>query len=346
MAAVVRHLGKPVVTDRMGRWEHEIDRASDREAFGAEHNPTGNPIGGGEGYGEILQDGDFVVRSYEEMRRALSEAKDGQVVFVPADATVDFSGQEALQIPEGVTVASDRGLDASPGGLLCSTPLITPGMLRTAGDCVRVTGLRIRGPYQDRERIAQGSSGFSAHHFAAEVDNCEISGFANSATAFPAGAARGYVHHNHIHHNQKAGLGYGVSVGGGEVLVEANLFDYCRHHIASSGAPGAAYEARYNVCGQHANGHLFDMHGGRDRGDATDIAGDWMHIHHNTFQCTVARSVGIRGVPSQGARIHHNWFFSPDRENIVRTGGETRVYQNVLGPERALSAETEVATWG
>ena len=343
MGMVIRTLGKPVLPDRIGRWEQEADLEAGKEAFGAEHNPTGNPIGGGEGYADILTDGDFTVRSYDDLRSALSGARAGQVVFVPSDAEIDFSDQGAVEIPEGVTLASDRGRKGSSGGVLFSIPLITPGMLRTAGDCVRLTGLRIRGPYHDRERIAQGSSGFSTQHFGVEVDNCEISGFSNSATAFPAGASRGYVHHNHIHHNQKAGLGYGVSVGGGEVLVEANLFDYCRHHVASSGSPGSAYEARYNICGENANGHLFDMHGGRDRGDATDIAGDWMNIHHNTFRCTEARSVGIRGVASQGARIHHNWFHSPDPENILRGAGNTEVFQNVLGLDKALQREPEVA---
>jgi hypothetical protein len=343
MAVIVRTLGKLVLPERVGRWEHETNLEADEETFGAEHNPTGNPIGGGDGYADILTDGDFAVRSYEELRSVLTGAGAGQVVFVPSGAEIDFSDREALDIPEGVTLASDRGRKGSSGGLLFSIPLITPGMLRTAGDCARLTGLRMRGPYHDRERIAQGSSGFSTQHFAAEVDNCEISGFSNSATGFPAGASRGYVHHNHIHHNQKAGLGYGVSVGGGEVLVEANLFDYCRHHIASSGAPGSAYEARYNICGENANGHLFDMHGGRDRGDATDIAGDWMNIHHNTFKCTEARSVGIRGVPSQGAQIHHNWFCSPDSENILREAGNTEVCRNLLGADRALLQELEVA---
>jgi hypothetical protein len=343
MEVISRTMGKPVMPDRMGRREHEAGLEKGEETFGAEHNPTGNPIGGGEDYSEIPSDGDYVAASYEDLKRSLEEAKPDQVVFVPSDGEIDFSGREALDIPEGVTLASDRGREGSPGGLLCSTPLITPGMLRAAGDCVRMTGLRLRGPYHDRERIAQGSSGFSSEHFGAEVDNCEISGFSNSATGFSSGASRAYVHHNHIHHNQKAGLGYGVSVGGGEVLVEGNLFDYCRHHIASSGSPGSAYEARYNICGENANGHLFDMHGGRDRGDATDIAGDWMNIHHNTFQCVEARSVGIRGVPSQGARIHHNWFYSPDPENILRGAGNTQVYQNAMGPERTVLPELEVA---
>jgi hypothetical protein len=77
-----------------------------------------------------------------------------------------------------------------------------------------------------------------------------------------------------------------------------------------------------------------DMHGGRDRGDNTDIAGDWMHIHHNTFQGK-RREVGIRGTPSQGAEIHHNWFHNPP-EKAVYSVGNTRAYRNVHGPEKTL----------
>ncbi len=341
MRTIVRIAGGGVHPQRTARWEHEAD-LEEEETFGAEHNPTGNPIGGGEGYGEIFTGGDFTVCGHEELGDALESAKAGQVVFVPGDAEIDMSGRPSLSIPEGVTLSSTRGQNGSTGGLVFSDPLKTPGLFASAGDCVRITGLRVRGPYPHRDRIDYSASGIRSGHFGMEIDNCEISGFSVSATGFPGGASRAYVHHNHIHHNQRAGLGYGVSVSGGDVLIEANLFDWCRHHIASTGAPGVGYEARYNVCGQNANGHLFDMHGGRDRGDATDIAGDWMNIHHNTFMADDVRSVGIRGVPSQGARIHHNWFYSPDPENVVRTSGGTEVCQNVLGPEKTLISKLEI----
>lgn len=333
---IIRASGKPVLPERAGRWEGEMEPDPGEETFGAEANPTGNPIGGGQGYSDAFEDGDFVVRSYEELRAALAAAGDGQVVFVPASAQVDFGGRDALEIPEGVIVASDRGQQGSLGALLFSAELTTPGMLSTAGDCVRLTGLRIRGPYQERERVAHSSRGFAAYHYAAEIDNCELFGFANAASSFRVGASRGYVHHNCIHHNQRGGLGYGVSVAGGEALVEANLFDYCRHHVACTGTPGSAYEARYNICGEHANGHLFDVHGGRDRGDGTDIAGDWLNLHHNTLRCTEAHSVAVRGMPSQRACIHHNWFYSVDPTNIVLTDGNTWVYRNRVGRARKL----------
>ena len=342
MDVMDRTTGGGVLTERSARWAHEVAWEGEAETYGAESNPTGNPIGGGEGYAEIFTGGDYTVRDYDALKDALGAATAGRVVFVPGDAGIDMGGRPALAIPEGVTLASTRGQDGLPGGRIYSDTLATPGFFATAGDCVRITGVRVQGPYPHRDRIDVDSRGIGSAHFGMEIDNCDISGFRSSATYFGVGASRAYVHHNHIHHNQQAGLGYGVSVGGAFVLIEGNLFDWCRHHIASSGLPGSGYEARYNICGAHANGHLFDMHGGRDRGDATDIAGDWMDIHHNTFVATDVRSMGIRGVSSQGAKIHHNWFHSSDPENAVRTSGNTEVYENAYGSEKILIQRWEV----
>jgi len=329
------HHVPPVLTARTARWEHEAGLEGDKETFGAEHNPTGNPIGGGKDYSDILTRGHHTVRTFAQLRDALATATKGQAVFVPADAEIDMADHKTLRIPAGVTLASTRGLDGSKGGLLYTKKLARRQFFVTAGDCVRITGLRLRGPYPERPAIAFHAYGVSSSHFGFEVDNCELSGFGISAISVGTGASRAYVHHNFIHHNQRSGYGYGVCLGGGTVLVEANLFDWCRHHIASSGRPGSGYEARYNICLENANGHLFDMHGGRDRGDGTDIAGDWMNIHHNTFKC-IRRSIAIRGVPSQGARVHHNWFVHPEPKNAVRTSGNTTVRRNVFGKERTL----------
>ncbi len=344
MVSIARTSGGGILTDRTARWAGEANLEGGAESFGAEHNPTGNPIGGGEGYADGLKSGDRSVRSYGELARALEEAVAGDVVFVPGDAEIDMGGRQGLAIPEAVTLAGDRGADGSAGGLIYSYALDTPFLVKTAGDRVRVTGLRLRGPYPHRDRAAHSSYGIITTHFVLEIDNCEISGFSVAATRFDAGASRGYVHHNFIHHNQKGGLGYGVSINGAAVLIEANLFDWCRHHIASSGSPGSAYEARYNICLEHANGHLFDMHGGQDRGDATDISGDWMDIHHNTFIAQDVRSVVIRGAPSQDARIHHNRCLSALPDNVVRAGGNTRVFRNLLGPDGQRVANLEALT--
>ena len=330
-----------VLSPRTARWEHEVNLESQGERFGAEHNPTGSPIGGGPGYSDIVTEGRYTVRTYDELRQALAKAAAGEVVFVPGDAAIDMGGNAPLSIPGRVTLASDRGLDGSLGGQIVSNLLDTGrGMLMSAGDEVRITGLRIRGPYPDIAAIPKHSSGVLMRHFACEIDNCEVSGFAISAIRFNGPASRGYAHHNYIHHNRRSGYGYGISVYGADALIEANIFDACRHHIASAGAPGDAYEARYDLSRLESTSHLFDMHGGGDRGDGSSVAGDWLNVHHNTFMC-LKRSVVIRGVPSAGARVHHNWFYNPDPNNAVRTQGSTLTTRNVFGPDRTLVETVE-----
>lgn len=306
--------------------------ADEPETFGCEANPTGDPIGGGEGYSRVHDDGDYVVSSADELTAALAAARPGQVIYVPHGVEIDLSQRSTLTIPTGVTLAGSRGRAGSPGALLFTDqPRL---MFTSGGQEVRVTGLRFRGHYAGAERIATTSRFISINDWGNEIDNCEIFNFNLVGIGVGAGALNCQIHHNYIHHIQLGGLGYGVSLNSSDVRIIANIFDYCRHHIASSGSPGAGYEAAWNLVLENATSHHFDMHGGRDRGDATDIAGDWLHIHHNTFRGT-QRHVAIRGVPSDGALIHHNWFAAaPDR--AVSTGGNTQVYRNVYGPDRTL----------
>ncbi|MCP4641461.1 MAG: hypothetical protein GY851_13550, partial [bacterium] len=116
------------------------------------------------------------------------------------------------------------------------------------------------------------------------------------------------------------------------VSIIANKFDYCRHHIASGGAPGCAYEAAWNLILPHATGHYFDMHGGRDRDDGTDIAGTTIDIHNNTFRAPQTPVV-IRGVPEDRCDVHHNWFEKhTEPAAAVRASDKTNVFDNAYGP--------------
>ncbi len=303
------------------------------ETFGCEANPTGNPIGGGEGYNNILDTGDFIVGTADELVAALKETKPGQVIYVPDGAEIDLSSCGTLAIPAGVTLAGSRGKNGSAGARIF-TKRKSGSMFSAAGDDIRLTGLRFEGPYGGAERIGDSANFIGINCYNNEIDNCEVYNFNVSGISVGRGAIRTHIHHNYIHHCQKGGLGYGVSLSSGDVHIIANKFDYCRHHIASGGTPGSGYEAAWNLVMEHATSHHFDMHGGRDRGDSTDIAGDWMHIHHNTF-LSKSRHVAIRGVPSDGAEVHHNWFANP-AEKSVTSGGNTRVYRNVYGPDKIL----------
>ncbi len=315
--------------------EAELQRGNIQpEAFGCEANPTGDPIGGGKGYSRILSGGDHTARTAEVLVSALRRAKAGEVIWIPGDVTMDLTGHRELRIPGGVTIASDRGRDGSPGARLFNTTRETFSQFVTAGDHVRLTGLRLEGAEAGTRRTPFYLTLIYCTHHGLEIDNCEYYNWNYAGVAGRDGASRIHVHHCDVHHCQRGGLGYGISLSTCDARIIANKFEYCRHHIASSGRPGCGYEAAYNLVLPNATSHYFDMHGGRDRGDGTNMAGEWLHIHHNTFQGK-HRAIVIRGVPAQGAAIHHNWFSSRLKRTVI-SGGNTRVYRNVVGPDKKL----------
>lgn len=321
--------------------------------YGARRDEIG-PIGGGPGYTRIVRKGDFVATNLEALLEALREAKPGQVVFLPGKTEIDCTArvyieQLEIEIPGGVTLASDRGRGASRGALIYSDALKTPTLLRPKGPDVRITGLRLRGPnpkrYLDHHRrsFAEGrgrsyyykfptSDGITMRYPGLEVDNCEISGFGHAGVCLVKGD-RHHIHHCYIHHCQYAGLGYGISHDVASSLVERNLFDFNRHSLAGTGRPGCGYEARHNVELGTSLSHCFDMHGGRDRKDGTDIAGTTILIHHNTFRAPNTPVV-IRGVPQKACRVYRNWFpHHGDPRSAVRASANTYVHDNAHGTD-------------
>lgn len=325
----------------------------DGVTYGAQADERG-PIGGGAGYREIVTTGDYTVRELDGLINALAEATSGETVFIPGDAEIDLTSliyidQLVLEVPAGVTLASDRGRGDSQGALLTSDALKTPQMIRAAGAGVRVTGLRLRGPntkrYLDHHHRAfdEGggrryyyrfptSDGIVTLHAELTVDNCEISGFAH-AGIFLRGGDGHQVHHNSIHHCQYQGLGYGVCHDAATSTIEQNLFDWNRHSVAGTGRPGTGYVARNNVELGTSLSHCFDMHGGRDRGDGTNIAGTRIVIENNTFGAG-RLPIKIRGVPQESCTVTHNWFpLHPAPDEAVVAEKRTTVADNAYGPE-------------
>ena len=169
------------------------------ETFGAEPNAAGNPIGGGTGYNRIITGTEtsvkYVVSTKEDLLAALKGVKAGETVFVKGTAIIDLTGTAGLTIPAGVTLAGDRGLGGSAGGLLTRTKNLNGGweepMLGRAGimsglpacvsraKCTPGLGNNEVCPGSIRERYylvgiyAENRKGF-------EVDNCEIYGWASS----------------------------------------------------------------------------------------------------------------------------------------------------------------------
>ncbi len=351
--------------------------AEAQETYGAEANPTGDPIGGGVGYSRIVTSGDYTVRTKEELVAALNQAQAGEVVYVAAER-IDLSGLEPkteaglrgahLEIPEGVTLAGDRGRDGAPGPVIHRTRMSNGTRLLHLQANVRLTGLRIQGPDPDIPDVdyeAKGhsySQGIWAAGPEVEVDNCEIMNFERAGVNVNWEGDRVRLHHNHFHDV----LDYPILVGAGRTLIEANRIEWVSHPIAGSGGPDIEYEARYNLVvlvkspetwgGEDHHPHGFDMHGWtkylRKKVYPGHIAGNRINIHHNTLVNigTPSYDVRIRGVPRELAEVHHNWFPSPDPERavsqswVLRLGrGEKRapignlwVYRNLYGPDKKL----------
>jgi PKD repeat protein len=326
--------------------------------FGAESNPTGNPIGGGAGYSRIITGSEanvkYTVSTKAELLTALKSAKSGEIVFVKKSAVIDMTGTPTVTIPSGVTLASDRGLAGSSGALIKRTKNLNGGweepMFKTSGTKVRVTGLQLEGEMAPQDSTGAGESRYlvgveaeSATSF--EVDNCELRGWSWAAVSLDRSTGS-YIHHNYMHHNQAAGEGYGTCHYGGDAIVEANLYNYNRHDITGAGWAGEKYEFRYNIdlgYGTAAGGSRVDVHADENGGV---FAGSRYDIHHNTFQDNGAGvlrmlPIEISEKPTTGAYISNNnfeggtiaggYYTVPIRQMAYSTFGKMYVTNNLWG---------------
>jgi hypothetical protein len=359
-----------------------------RRDYGADANPTGEPVGGGVGYSLTADSttANYYVTTKAQLLTALGLATAGQVIYIADDAQLDMTGSYNLTIPGGVTLASGRGRNNSAGALIRTDALwntieplknVERALLITGGTGVRVTGLRITGPDQDRREeqmywlYAQTPArdtevpyvdGIRSGYSNLTVDNCELCGWSFGAVSLTSSNGNS-IHHNYIHHNQTEGMGYGVVLtNDSSVLVEANVFNWNRHDIAGGrGLPGGSYEARYNISLGYANDHNFDMHGGNDVGDAAVPAGNTIRIHHNTFVGTSGKAAArIRGIPVTGCWVNNNWaLHDPAKytsgqvfvQFLTNLPGHTpyenmQVYDNILGPTPPPATGTNFTTPG
>ncbi len=301
----------------------------DGKTYGAKPDSRG-PIGGGDGYTEVVTGGNYTIENVGDLKNALSKVKPGEIIFIPSDISIDLSHEVTnnnlvLTIPEGVTLASDRGYNGSKGALIKCDKLFSGNLFRVTGKKVRVTGLRIQGPDPNRnmehhqEAFGPGgkgrdfyytyptSRGFQVDNDEFTMDNCEISAFSHTAIYLYKGENHS-IHHNYMHHCQHMGLGYCITLAKSNSSIEYNLFDYNRHSIAGTGVSGCSYSAKNNIELGVSLSHCFDMHGGRDRGDGTDIAGTKIEIINNTFKAP-EKAIGIRGVAEEKCDIYQNWFW-------------------------------------
>ena len=117
--------------------------------IGASANPTGNPIGGGDGYTSNLLDnnsnsrsftfGDFNVSTTSQLLQALNNADPGEIVYILPGSTINLSSNHFVEIPPGVILAGNRGVNNAPGPLVITNNL-TSEYLFSMKDNSRIFG--------------------------------------------------------------------------------------------------------------------------------------------------------------------------------------------------------------
>ena len=312
-----------------------------------------NPLGGGKGYTNIITEGDYTVTDTASLVKALKTAKSGETVFIPNGVKIGIAGL-TLTVPEGVTLASDRGRvledgTVSTGGmiyvatrqtecLVLSQNSVFTGITLAGADTERhmthlQRGLNSAGnSYTDYYYSLTLSRGLVVRGAGVTVSNCEISGFSEAGVLVEE-YKETKISHCYIHHNQRNGFGYGVSLYREcEVEIYGNLFNFDRHAIASDGSAGSSYYAHDNIHMGTAIYHIFDAHGGEDRGDGTDTACDKVEMLNNVF-LSDKLPYKKRGTPTEYSLFKHNIVIYPEESYEYRFfyGNNFIIEDNIFG---------------
>lgn len=327
--------------------------------YGAEANLTGNPVGGGKGYTNILGNGKYVVSTANELLAAIGQAQSGEVIWVKSGSIIDLSGLKNIYIPAGVTLAGDRGKDGAPGPLLFTENMEQDAVLFWAEKGVRITGLRMIGPDPSFDKIINDENSsvicIVVNDANVEIDNCEISNFNRGGIEIYPNAQDIHIHHNYLHDIHAYPIVV-LNKSKPPVLIEANIIHWIWHATAGSGYPGTGYEARYNIIIRKAvpsfwlpydGSHAIDMHPYLPVLDSRNqrIAGDYLSIHHNTFlneagsDPSVATSYDgkVRGTPRVLAEFYNNRFINSKPEQaVVHYDGNVWVYNNMYGASKII----------
>jgi hypothetical protein len=308
-----------------------------------------NPIGGGSGYSSIITAGQAThtitnTDTYSTAKTLIEARSSGDIVWINNDVMLSangFNGTSVIYVPAGVTIASDRGQSASPGGGFVRTDGRIGNfrsMLTVAGANVRITGVRFDGPMGTYDNSIPNPSSADASvgviilgYDNVEIDNCEFYDFGNAGISVnyttlgdPVSALyEPVIHHNYFHDNTEKWVGYGINIGRGSVIAHNNLFERNGHDITSVGQ--SSLSARPNI-ENYCNSHLgpnfkwpIDMHASGEGGDQTValVGPGSMFMHHNDIQednsfdpfgSSYTNVMRIRGIPSGQVIVEDNVF--------------------------------------
>lgn len=297
------------------------------------------------------------VKNTEELISSVANSKEGDVIFLAPDGNYDFTNKSVLVISKSITITSDRGKNNSKGATIYSKSLNVNPLIHIIAKNVVIRGVAIQGP--DGEHINEGElrkaykklkskNNFNKKRFNTygipnsigiivegdgfKLENCELYNWSQSGIVVKNKSTVSILN-NYIHHNQRYGLGYGISIHSGHAVVKYNYFDYNRHDVASTGTSECSYLAENNICllNTNVNGHNFDMHGGEDRKDKTNISGKYLKVSNNLiFVSSIHSPLLIRGNPRLNSEFSNNFIINiRSKNNYLESKFET--YSAKLG---------------
>jgi len=272
----------------------------------------------------------YVITDTESFVKILKVLRAGDRVVFESGKNYDFSKYRGLRLPGKVTITSNDVSTNRP--LIFSNNKSCNPLFITSGNDIKISNLRFEGPdgnYLNPEIESQIKSNKKSHltinrlrayglpnssfinvkNKGFIIENCEIFNWSYAGVSITNGGTA-VISGCDIHNIRRFGLGYGVYLDIGYAEIKNNIFRYNRHSIAGSGRVGTSYFAHNNTVYQslNENGHVFDMHGGVDRKDKTNIAGDFIKIENNTFYYSSKPVIKIRGIPRNMSIIRDNTF--------------------------------------
>lgn len=297
---------------------------------------------------------DFEVNNAKDLLFAIKNSKDGDTIYIENESLIDLSNYKNIKIERKLAIISGGKID---GALLFTNNLDTSPLFNIVSDDVIMLGLRVRGPdsliintkeiknkieLQKRNHIKKDNSKIKTYGLPNSVgiliesnnvviQNCEIESWSHSAIRV-VNSGNAVIQGCYIHDNKRAGLGYGVLIEG-VALIRFNVFNKNRHAIACTGVKGSRYIAEYNVCLKKSSeqGHIFDVHGGKDRKEGNSIAGLQFIIRYNLFHYEGYPLFKIRGKSTQTSKVYNN-FILKGKDSISSPNSDLLFQQvNALG---------------
>jgi hypothetical protein len=272
-----------------------------------------------------------VVDDVEALRARIANAKEGEVIVLNPKSVFDFTDKLPLVLKKKIILKGQKSSDSKERPLFINKKVPYP-MISVEADGVVIERIKLEGLQIDAKKeeiIALNKKGIKGvYQFPVTrgihvksnnvvIRDCIIKGFSHAAI-YAENALNLLVEHNMITYNQRWGLGYGVALHlKSTAFITRNHFNFNRHSIAGSGSIGQSYEASYNYFGSNHNDSPLDMHGGKDRGDGTNIAGLTVHIHHNKISDGVNFAFIHRGIAQDKVIFEHNLLSHKDHAKVI-----------------------------